>query len=192
MTVKRRIGEMVILRMRLSTNCRRVPFATLLTGSLLFLVACETRDPVESRLLFTSLSTDSAVIGVRFSPPGYFAEIGFVYVNTTAGPVSISGCHGPPDPELEKRVDGRWVRAYHQIHLLCLTKPDFRVESGATHRDVISFVAFQPGQNKAPVLLVDSIDGTYRLRWNLVEGTDASEGGRKVEAISNEFRMVLR
>jgi hypothetical protein len=144
------------------------------------------------RPLTASLHTDSAEIGVSFRPPGYFAKIGFVYVNTTSAPVSMSGCHGPPDPQLEKKVDGQWVPAYFPIYMMCLDYPDFRIESGATHRGIISFHAFEPGHNMAPELRVDSIDGTYRLRWDFAEGTDATEGGRRVKAVSNEFRMVLR
>jgi hypothetical protein len=44
-----------------------------------------------------------------------------------------------------------------------------------------------------PRLDVTSIDGVYRLRWDFVEGTDASVHGAKVvKSTSNEFRMVLR
>lgn len=178
--------------MRLKVNGGRAACATLLAVSLSYLVACQTLSPY-SRPLTASLRTDSAEIGVHFRPPAYVAKIGFVYVNTTAGPVSMAGCGGPPDPQLEKKVDGRWVPAYYPFYLACLTKPDFRIESGATYRGVISFGAFEPGHNTAPELLVDSIDGIYRLRWDFAEGTDATaEGVRRVEAVSNEFRMVLR
>jgi hypothetical protein len=53
-------------------------------------------------------------------------------------------------------------------------------------------MASAPGHNMMPELKVDSIDGTYRLRWIFSEGTEASRDARKVEGISNEFRMVLR
>jgi hypothetical protein len=75
---------------------------------------------------------------------------------------------------------------------MCRTTPDFRIESGATHRGVISFTAYEPGQNKYPDLLVDSIDGTYRLRLGFAQGIEETESARRVEATSNEFRMVLR
>ena len=44
-----------------------------------------------------------------------------------------------------------------------------------------------PGNNTYPTLMVDSIDGTYRLRWDFSEGAVAhAKGARKVAATSNE------
>lgn len=169
----------------------RAAFATFLTVSSSLIVGCATFDPTRGPLT-ASLRTDSAEIGVEFRSRAYVAKIGFVYTNTTPGPVSKSRCGEPADPHLEKRVDGRWVEVYRPVYLMCRTTPDFRIESGATHRGVISFTAYEPGQNKYPDLLVDSIGGTYRLRWVLAEGAEATESARRVEAISNEFRMVLR
>ena len=177
---------------RPGTSWHRVALATFLIGPLSYLAACESLNPLR-RPLTASLRTDSAEIGVQFRPPVYVAEIGFVYVNTTSNPVSIAGCGGPPDPQVEKKVGGRWVPAYHPIYLACRMVPDFSIESGKTHRGVISFGAFEPGNKIGPELLVDSIDGIYRLRWIFTEGTDAfAPGARRVEAVSNEFRMILR
>lgn len=104
----------------------------------------------------------------------------------------MAGCGGPPFPTLEKKVNGQWVTAYYPNYLLCLTKPDFRVEGGQSYRDVLQFWAFEPGHVSGATLMVDSIDGIYRLRWNFREGIDAlAKDARPVESISNEFRMVL-
>jgi hypothetical protein len=160
-------------------------------GALAYVVGCETLAP-STPPLAASLRTDSTEIGAHRSGFYYLANIGFVYTNTTAKPVSMAGC-GPRFPELEKNVGGKWVAAYYPVYLACLTKPDFMIESGATFRGVLQFMASEPGHNTMPELNVDSIDGIYRLRWDFREGTDATAPGtRSVESISNEFRMVLR
>jgi hypothetical protein len=188
---------------RLEAIRQRNGLATLLTiGSVAYLVACQIVSP-SLRPLSASLRTDSAQIGVHRSGFGYIADIGFVYTNTTAQPVSKAGCGGPTFPDLEKKVDGHWVRAYSPLYAACMTKPDFMLRSGESYHGVLKFMAFDPGHNTMPTLDVDTIDGIYRLRWDFVEGagwsvrdfverTDAyTKGARKVEGISNEFRMNL-
>lgn len=149
--------------------------------------------------LRAELRTDSTEIGVHLGP-NYIANIGFVFVNTTAGPVSLSGCGGPPMPELEKLVNGNWMAAYHPVVLACLSIPDFYLPSGATYRNEVRFMAAARGTNTFPQLEVDSINGVYRLRWVLKEGMGIRSpadinnraDSRLVEAISNQFRMILR
>ena len=174
-------------------NTHRKVLTTLMAiGTLGYVVGCETLAP-SPRPLTSTLRTDSTEIGVHRSGFYYFANIGFVYTNTTAKPVSMAGCGGPAFPQLEKNVGGKWVAAYYPAYLACLTKPDFMIESGATFRGVLQFMASEPGHNTAPELNVDSIDGTYRLRWDFREGTDASAPGtRSVESVSNEFQMLLK
>ena len=174
-------------------NRHRRSLTTLIAmGTLVYLVGCETLAP-STRPLTASLRTDSTQIGAHRSGFAYIANIGFVYTNTTPKPVSKAGCGGPPFPELEKNVGGKWVAAYYRVYLACLTKPDFMIVSGATFRGVLQFMAFERGHNTAPELNVDSIDGLYRLRWDFREGTDATAPGtRSVESISNEFLMVLK
>jgi hypothetical protein len=142
--------------------------------------------------LTASLRTDSTQITVHHSGFGYHADIGFVYTNTTSKPVAKTGCGFPPWPDLEKKVNDKWVVAYNPAYLACLTKPDFTLQSGKRFHGVLPFAAFEPGHNIMPTLDVPSIDGVYRLRWDFVEGTDASmRGARRVKSTSNEFRMVL-
>ena len=156
------------------------------------LLGCETvnriRGPEQALL-----RTDSAEVGVRFTGIAYAAKIGFLYVNTTDGAVSMAGCGGPPSPEVEKKVSGRWVVAYYPFYAMCRTIPDFSFDSGAKFHGEVDFFAFEPGHNTLPILKVDSIDGVYRLRWTFAKGRVAdAKDARRVEAISNEFRMVLR
>jgi len=105
--------------------------------------------------------------------------------------VAKAGCGGPPYPDLQKKVGEKWVAAYYPVYAACLSKPDFTVPSGGTFRGTLDFFAAKPGQNTAPELLVDSIDGLYRLEWDFVQGTDTETSkGRIVKSFSNEFRML--
>lgn len=172
---------------------RRNPGATFGAIALAsWLVACQALIPSRGPLL-VSIHTDSAEVGVRFNQDAYFGKIGFYFVNGTGKPLSRAGCGGPGWPALEKKVDGEWVPAFYQVYLTCRTTPDFFLPPGATYRSVLDFMAFEPGHNKAPELLVKTIDGVYRLRWGFVAAQSTDEkGARQVELISNEFRMVLR
>ena len=173
-------------------NMRRRALAMILTVGLgTYAGACHTLG-LSGPPLTASLRTDSAEIGVHMSGFTYLAKIGFVYVNTTSESVSKAGCGFPPFPELQKKVDGKWVAAYYAVYLACLTKPDFTLRSGESYHGVLEFMASQPGHQTEPTLLVGSIDGTYRLEWDFAQGTDTEiKGARTVHAFSNEFRMVL-
>jgi hypothetical protein len=160
-------------------------------GSVASVVACETLSP-SARPLTAFLHTDSTQIEVHRSGFGYLADISFVYTNTTTKPVSRAGC-GVTFPGLEKKVDGKWVAAYYPIYPACLSKPDFMIPSGGTFRGVLQFMAFEPGHQSGPELLVASVDGIYRLRWDFAQGADAeAPGARRVQSFSNEFQMVLK
>jgi hypothetical protein len=175
----------------MSTKLKSVAIVCALV-SLQFLAACQslgiTKPPAS-----TLLRTDSTEIGAHMSGFYYLAKIGFEFTNTTRSPISRAGCGGPGFPDLEKKVGEQWVRAYDQISLLCRTIPDFTLPSGGTYRGVLDFMAAAPGHNAMPRLLVDSIEGMYRLRWDFAEGTDdGTRNPRVVKGISNEFRMILR
>ena len=143
--------------------------------------------------LSVPIVTDSSEISVSFRGNAYVAKIGFTFTNTTGHVISRAGCGGPGWPDVEKKVKDRWVPAYYPGYLSCRTMPDFSWEPGARIRDQVSFMAFAPGHNTMPELMVDTIDGVYRLHWGFTEGRDASaEKARRVDAVSNEFRMILR
>ena len=140
------------------------------------------------------LRTDSTEIAVTSHPNvhSYSGAIGFVLINNGDKPVSRSGCSSPTGPDLEKKVNGRWVPAIYPINALCRRVPDFSWESGPTYPRALGFNVFERGHG-LPELLVDSINGVYRLHWILTEGRKAdATGARKIEAVSNEFRMKLR
>jgi hypothetical protein len=116
-----------------------------------------------------------------------------MFTNTTGHAISRAGCGGPGFPDVEKKINGHWIAAYYPISLTCRSVPDYSWKPGAQIRDQVSFVAFVRGHHKMPELEVDSIDGVYRLHWAFTEGRDASvERARQVDAVSNEFRMILR
>lgn len=139
------------------------------------------------------LTTDSTEVIVLFRGNAYVANIGFTFRNTTGRIISRVGCGGPGVPDLEKKVNGRWVPAYYAAVLACRISPDHFWNPGWSTHEVLRFMAFEPGHNIMPELKVDSIDGVYRLHWDFREGRDASaRRARRVEATSNEFHMTLR
>jgi hypothetical protein len=148
--------------------------------------------------LDAELRTDSSEVGVHFGGEVYVAKIGFVFRNTTAGPISLGGCGGPPMPQLEKLVSGSWVAAYYPFYPACRTFPDFVLNAGATYRNSVTVMAAPRGAKTGPQMEVDSVNGVYRLHWiwNEGKGPDSpiqrGPTPRRVEAISNQFRMILR
>jgi hypothetical protein len=123
---------------------------------------------------------------------GYFANIGFTFVNNSGDVISQAGCGAPGSPLVEKKVNGNWVAAYYPIYLLCLTKPDFTWEPGTRTAGTVTFSAFEPGHKKEPTLRIDTIDGTYRLHWGFTKGRDAgAKGAKRYDVVSNEFQLVL-
>jgi hypothetical protein len=165
----------------------------LLSAALVAAAADCRRSPAPEREWSATLATDSAQYTVRFVDGMYRATIGYVYTNRSGDAVSATHCHAPPPPVLEKKVGDEWVRAYSSVMLGCLSIPHFRIAAGATYRGTLHFAAAPPGRNMAPGLEVESIPGTYRLRWGLRAGSDPeARGAPTIEAISNEFRMVDR
>jgi hypothetical protein len=114
-----------------------------------------------------------------------------VYTNGTNAPVSTNYCQVPGPPALEKEVGGRWVAAYNPIRLACLSMPPFRLAPGEAYRGTLDVSVAQRGTNVMPQLEVDSIPGTYRLRWALRAGGDPDDSDApSVEAISAPFELV--
>jgi hypothetical protein len=102
-----------------------------------------------------------------------------VLVNTTQNQIS-GGCL----PNLEKKVNGKWVTAHFGVMLGC---NGLTLELERSYRDTVPYFA----SNITTELRGAPIEGTYRLRWRFVEGKDLSdERARKVEAISNEFHLI--
>jgi L,D-peptidoglycan transpeptidase YkuD (ErfK/YbiS/YcfS/YnhG family) len=163
---------------------------TRLTAAPLLLTACHGLN-LTPRPSHAVLSVNPTEIHVQRRGFGYWATIPFVYVNTTAAPVSKVSC-GIPSPFVEKKVNGRWVHADDEGLIQCRSSPDFSIGSGRNYSSVVRWIAHERGHNTGPELRVDSIGGIYRLRWDFVEGTVAdAPGARKVETVSNEFRMTL-
>jgi hypothetical protein len=138
-----------------------------------------------------ALQTDSAQYHVRYTDPWYSATIGYVFRNGGHTAVSSNYCRTPPPPILEKDMGGgHWVRAYDQIVLLCKTIPPFRVAAGRTYRGTLHVAVARPDAHMGPSLEVDSIPGTYRLRWKLIAGDDPDLGRPVLEIVSSPFRLI--
>lgn len=139
-----------------------------------------------------TLVTDPPSITAYHRGIGYVADIGFTLSNDSGRPISRTGCGGPGFPQLEKKVGGRWIPAYYEISLLCRTIPDYSWEAGSRSHAPLKFEAFERGYHTEPELLVDSIDGIYRLTWNFSEGKVAGgKGAKTLTTLSNQFRMTL-
>ena len=169
----------------------RIPtivFAGLVIGACVALPAPSAQQPPAATLV-----TDSTEYSVRFEGGFYRATIGYRYTNRSGHAVSANYCRTPPPPVLEKKVGAAWVRAYSPIMLMCLSHPPFRIAVGETYRGVLALDAAPRGRNAAPTFDVESVPGTYRLRWRLVAGSDPdAKDAPAVEAVSNEFRLVER
>lgn len=147
--------------------------------SLLWLIGCQPTSPIASGST-PVLRTESTEFAVQAIGYFYRTTIPFTYTNETGDVVSKQGCGGPELPIMEKKVGDRWVVAYNAIYNDCLTIPDFAVETGATYQGVLYVDVSQPGHNSGPELRVDSIEGTYRLTWDLSSGRKAGAKGSRI------------
>jgi len=173
---------------RPSSYCmiQRAGIATL---CLCFLGACKTLSQSEAALPL--MRTDSTEISVGRGDQSYFARIGFVLVNTTSGPITSGMCL----PNAEKKVVGKkgkekWEAVSWGVVMGC-ERAGFK--QGESYRESLPFWPPNLERYMSPDHWVNTIDGTYRLRWVFVKGTDPVSGGaRKIEVVSNEFHMTLR
>lgn len=141
-----------------------------------------------------TLRADSSEYTVRLVGSLYRTDIGYTYTNHTGATVSKAICGGPTPPELEMEISpGRWMRAYSQVELMCETLPPFRIANDQSYRGVLH-VAAAPHRVGGPLgsgWIVDTIQGTYRLRWELRAGADPdNRSAAHVDAISPSFRLV--
>jgi hypothetical protein len=154
--------------------------------------ACRRPPPVPPPLT-PVFRTDSAVYGVTLRAGYYNTTIRFTYTNPVRTVLSSDGCHGPWPPALEKLVAGEWAVAYHPVLPLCGMEPPFRLAPGATHRAALGVTASPRGSGRIPELRVDSLAGTYRLRWILRVGPHPRDPTEVwVVAVSNSFQLVER
>lgn len=151
------------------------------------LIACKTLN--QSAPTVTLMRTDTTEIRVGRSDQLYGARIGFVLVNTTAGAISSGMCM----PNVEKSVTRKGKQVWEAISFGVVMGCDatgFR--EGETYRERALFSAPSMERYMSPDHWINTIDGTYRLRWPFVEGKDLTSGrARRINAVSNEFHMTL-
>ena len=88
-------------------------------------------------------------------------DIPYTYRNTTGATVYLVNCQGVVHVYLEQRQDGEWVTAYAPTHLGCISPP-IAIAPNETFADTLR-VRLIPDVH--PGMLVDEIEGTYRLVW---------------------------
>jgi hypothetical protein len=138
------------------------------------------------------MKTDSALYEVRFNRGLYMATVGFTYRNRSSVVLSRVGCRGPRSPDLEKKVGDRWVLAYGNIYPLCKDVPDFALLPGEASHSAFELGVFATGPHRGPLLMVESIEGVFRLRSEFTVGRDATaRDAARRQLLSNEFRLVL-
>jgi len=121
-------------------------------------------------------------------------RIGWRFTNPTGVTLSTNYCQQPAPPALQKRVNGQWVVAPDDAVAvpLCQAIPPFRLPPNETYRSTRLFRTPGPNVGMDPMTQVDSINGTYRLRWGLRVGPDPdAPGAATIEAVSNEFRLTV-
>jgi hypothetical protein len=162
--------------------------ATLVAACCLNLGACKTLNhPVTTSAL---MRTDTTEFSVGRSGQSYGAKIGFVFENTAGGAISSGMCL----PNVEKRVMRKGRQVWEAVSFGMVMGCDGRgFVRGQTYREFLLFSAPNMETYMSPDHWINTIDGTYRLRWSFVEGTSlASRRARRIEGVSNEFHMTLR
>ncbi len=159
-------------------------------ASVFLLAGCQGLN-LEPRPEHAVLSVTPSEIKVQQNGGNYTAAIPFVYVNTTPNPVFVSSC-GDQSQLLEKKLDGKWIVAWAPMRLMCRVIPDYSIASGGSASGVFRLSTSTSTEGRFHEWYGGSIEGTYRLRWDFVGGTDAgAPGARRINTVSNEFKIIL-
>ena len=166
--------------------CSVVCALLFITGCYSYLVDSGDLSPIQTdRVRYEATPLRSGKLeGVEVSIP-------MTFTNVTAGTVYFVGCHRPPAPVLQKRVEGEWVNVWGAVELLCLSPP-WPITPGEKFRDTLHVQGFWPGQNIAPEFTSD-VPGTYRLLRAVHSGPDPLAPLIPEESrVSNEFELVWK
>jgi len=150
-------------------------------------MACKTlNQPVTTAAL---MRTDTTEIRVGRSGETYATMIGFVLVNTTAGAISSGMCMPNVEKSVMRKGKQVWEAASYGVVLGC-DRAGFN--QSEAYRERVLFSAPNLEKYMSPDHWINSIDGTYRLRWSFVEAADGTSGrARRIDAVSNEFHLTL-
>jgi hypothetical protein len=123
---------------------------------------------------------------------GLEVSIKVIYTNRTGRTVYLPTCIVVHPPLLEKRVDGKWALAYAAIVPLCIGPP-VQIKSATTYSYIFNMHARLP-TDEAPRFLPETVDGTYRLVWEIYETwtPDKYPLGKLLsleQRVSNEFKL---
>jgi len=143
------------------------------------------------------IQTDRSVYTVVDSAGLASLTIRMTYRNTTGKNVYLPTCRGPQPPRLQKQVGDAWVVAFAPNVFACEAAP-ITVAAGDSYDYTFRILAGMPGSNFAPRWAVPEIPGTYRVLWEIFQGT-TGDPRRPVttrdplpvdQEISNSFRLV--
>lgn len=178
--------------MRQVTLAPEIPSCTVLIAMLILALvgdACAQSGQLATALPLPRLEVDSAeyhlTVGV-----GFAARIPFRYFN---GPdiASLNQCVNTPLPALEKHENGKWVTAYSDVVLSCLSPP-FRIGAHMGYADTLRPAGGPRGSGFQSGWQVSTVPGEYRLRWVLRAGPNPNApSASSIEVISRAFRLVL-
>lgn len=164
-----------------------------LTVALLFMVFASGRDAAGHSAPAAlgpapEFRTDARSYTLHAGRDSYDVSIGVTFTNLTGDTVYFPRCK-MPEFELRKRVPGGWAGAWEpSAYFACKGQP-IVVPSRGRWRTRLDIRAFYPGSRwGGPQFRVDSIPGTYRLRWERVE-TPAAVSLPEEERVSNEFAL---
>ena len=143
------------------------------------------------------IQTDRTVYAVNDSAGLASLTIRMTYRNSTGKSVYLPTCRGPQPPRLQKQVGDAWVVAFAPNVLACEAAP-VTVAAGDSYDYTFRILAGMPGSNFAPRWAVSEIPGTYRVLWEIFQGTtgDPRRPGTTrdplpvEQEISNSFRPV--
>ena len=143
------------------------------------------------------IETDRTVYAVDDTAGLARLTINMTYHNTTGKDVYLPTCRGPQPPRLQKEVNGNWVVAFAPNVLACEGVP-ITVRAGDSYDYTFRILAGMPGTNYAPRFAVSEIPGTYRILWEIFNGTSGDARRPATtrdplpldQQISNTFRLV--
>lgn len=163
-----------------------VPALAMLACGSPFAPGRDLGSPIQTEHLLYEL--DRVALGVE-------TEIRYELTNRTDGPVFIVNCNGATGVLLEKRIDGRWVKAWGNVTPDCLSPP-IVVASGETISRTLSVFGGDPGCECGPTFSAGDRDGIYRIVLpDVLESFDPDTypfGAQipKDERVSNRFRLL--
>lgn len=168
-------------------------------GTLAWLAACTDAVPsepvVSPRDERAGLQTAELSVSLSRGAMGWEGRIPYTIRNVSSAPLHITNCNGSYGVTLERWDDGRWVLAWGNVVLLCLSG-DIVIRPGESlAQELWFFAAFDPARAQPAFEAPPPPSATYRLR---IAAQLARAGDRDrwpeaplVQVTSNPFTLRL-